>query len=423
MKSAMSVLVAWLMGASLALAQTGQVVGTVQDEGGSPVGQAWVTLHPVAGGSDMETTSDTQGGFSFDAVPVGAYEIDAMAMGHGRADQDVDVADGETVNVTLVLTMGGGGHQGGCDPFEAELDTLHGWILENDWMGFTHYSLDFENDGSADVLLGFGPPGYEPPSGATLPSEGDEVDIIGGSMGMMDPEMVMVYYLNGELWFEPDGMGHHNGNGGSWHDGHGCNWEDPVTVSASGYAQVVEMPMDFHDGYFLDTDDDGSGDYRLSFGAPDYEPESGAQRPADGDWVEIVGGLIEGCPVAPTIVVYEINGLVWRTPGDTTGLTDDALSVEEPSTSAQPVSPMLASAYPNPFNPGTTVQVTLRDAGPVRVAVYDLLGREVATLQDGTLAAGSHRFAFDGRSLATGTYLVRVDAGDVSRTLRVQLVK
>jgi len=422
MKYAMSVLVALLLGASSLFAQTGQVEGTVQDENGSSVGQAWVTLHPEAGGSDLEANADAQGAFSFSAVPVGAYEIEAMAMGHGRANQDIDVADGETVTVILTLTMGGG-HQGGCDPFEAEMDTLHGWIQTSDWMGFPHFALDLENDGTADVLLGFGPPGYEPPSGATLPSDGDEVDIIGGSMGMMDPAMVVVYYLNGELWFEPDAMGHHNGTGGSWHDGHGCDWDNPITVNASGYAQVVDMPMNVHDHYFLDTDNDGSGDYRLSFGAPDYEPESGAQRPSDGDWVEITGGLIEGCPVAPTIVVYEINGMVWRTPGDTTGLTDDALAVEEPTTSAQPTSPLLVAAYPNPFNPTTTVKVNLRDTGSARVAVYDLLGREVATLHEGALTAGSHRFTFDGHALATGTYVVRVQAADLARTVRVQLVK
>ncbi len=59
-------------------------------------------------------------------------------------------------------------------------------------------------------------------------------------------------------------------------------------------------------------------------------------------------------------------------------------------------STFILSAYPNPFNPQTTLQFTLPRAGRVSLTVYDLLGREVATLLDAPRTAGTHRVTFDG---------------------------
>lgn len=71
----------------------------------------------------------------------------------------------------------------------------------------------------------------------------------------------------------------------------------------------------------------------------------------------------------------------------------------------------LDGAYPNPFNPATTLRFDLPQAAEVTLAVYDLLGREVQRLHAGTLAAGAGqqlRFAADG--LASGSYLYRLTA-------------
>jgi hypothetical protein len=67
----------------------------------------------------------------------------------------------------------------------------------------------------------------------------------------------------------------------------------------------------------------------------------------------------------------------------------------------------LRSLYPNPTTVQTTVVLDVPTAQAVRVAVFDLLGREVAVLHDGPLAAGSHRLALDATRLPAGLYLVR----------------
>ena len=90
-------------------------------------------------------------------------------------------------------------------------------------------------------------------------------------------------------------------------------------------------------------------------------------RPANGDSISIVGGQIF-CPNAliPIVIVYEINGLLWREPGDTLGLgAAMPESVEEPVAIGAPLTYLTASNYPNPFNPTTTIQYSVPVAGPV----------------------------------------------------------
>ncbi len=78
-------------------------------------------------------------------------------------------------------------------------------------------------------------------------------------------------------------------------------------------------------------------------------------------------------------------------------------------TSSAPERYELRQNYPNPFNPATTIMFTLPQSEPVRITVVDLSGRETAVLQDGPLSAGSHKFSFSGRGLASGVYFYQVE--------------
>ncbi|MBP1655631.1 MAG: hypothetical protein H6Q31_232 [Bacteroidetes bacterium] len=75
--------------------------------------------------------------------------------------------------------------------------------------------------------------------------------------------------------------------------------------------------------------------------------------------------------------------------------------------------------YPNPFNPATTITFTVPESDVYQLAVYDMLGQVVAVLLDGRLEAGNHTVAFDGATLASGTYFCRLTghAGTLVRTM------
>lgn len=79
----------------------------------------------------------------------------------------------------------------------------------------------------------------------------------------------------------------------------------------------------------------------------------------------------------------------------------------------------LKQNYPNPFNPTTQIPFELKEGGNVTMKVYDLTGREVATLLNGYQSAGSHTVTFDGSGLSSGTYLYKLDVNgnQFSRTM------
>jgi len=90
----------------------------------------------------------------------------------------------------------------------------------------------------------------------------------------------------------------------------------------------------------------------------------------------------------------------------------------------QPVTPekfALLGAYPNPFNPTTTISYKLQNAAYTSLKVFDVQGREVATLVNGYRNAGSHDVTFNGADLASGVYLYRLESDDLSATGKMVL--
>ncbi len=83
----------------------------------------------------------------------------------------------------------------------------------------------------------------------------------------------------------------------------------------------------------------------------------------------------------------------------------------------------VVGAFPNPFARETTIRFTAAEATALRLAVYDVMGREVAVLADGTVEAGQHDVVFDARGLASGLYVYRLTAGSQVETGRITLLK
>jgi hypothetical protein len=101
---------------------------------------------------------------------------------------------------------------------------------------------------------------------------------------------------------------------------------------------------------------------------------------------------------------------------------------EVPGESPRPATTALVGIHPNPFNPQTRIVYDLAAAGPVRLAVYDLRGVRVRTLVGATQAAGRHEIVWNGRDdggkqAASGVYMLRLVAGEVSQLRKMTLVK
>ncbi len=103
--------------------------------------------------------------------------------------------------------------------------------------------------------------------------------------------------------------------------------------------------------------------------------------------------------------------------------TGEAIGVDTDTPSVVPEAFALAQNYPNPFNPSTQIAYTLPQAADVHLAVYDLLGREVAVLANDFQAAGAHAVTFDGANLPSGLYVYQLATPQQTRTRTMTLLK
>lgn len=88
-----------------------------------------------------------------------------------------------------------------------------------------------------------------------------------------------------------------------------------------------------------------------------------------------------------------------------------------------PTTTSITGNYPNPFNGMTTVSFQLANAGNVSMKLYNLEGRLVGELVNSTMNAGAHSISANLNHLASGTYIVRMEAGSVVNTRKIQLLK
>ena len=79
--------------------------------------------------------------------------------------------------------------------------------------------------------------------------------------------------------------------------------------------------------------------------------------------------------------------------------------------------------YPNPFNPSTTIQFSITRSASTQLTIYDLLGREVATLVNEAMAPGTYKVRWDANAVASGIYFYRLRSGEYTETKRMLLLK
>ncbi len=156
--------------------------------------------------------------------------------------------------------------------------------------------------------------------------------------------------------------------------------------------------------------------------------------PTDEDGDFVVDSATTGFDVAAAIYnwefVLEDRSLGIHNPAFTVSLLqlsiakvrDDILSIS-PVLGIAPTEYSISQNYPNPFNPYTQIDFSIKKAGRVSIKVYDMLGREVATLVDDNMQAGTYKARFDGAQFASGIYMYRIIAEDYTAIKKMVLLK
>ena len=135
----------------------------------------------------------------------------------------------------------------------------------------------------------------------------------------------------------------------------------------------------------------------------DFSPDS-----TSADTVHTI--MLIQCNATPPMVQVHMYGYT------------EQLSVGENQTGT-PASYMLRQNYPNPFNPVTSIDFAIPTAGHVELAVYNVLGEQVAKLIDGNLQSGFHTAEFNAENLVSGIYFYRLTAGNYSEMKKMILMK
>ena len=100
-----------------------------------------------------------------------------------------------------------------------------------------------------------------------------------------------------------------------------------------------------------------------------------------------------------------------------------SLAISWSSPVVLPVDFRLYQNYPNPFNPSTTIQFDLPKTIFVSLKIYDIAGREVATLVNSVFQAGTYKITWNSSSASSGIYFCRIKAGDYNNSIRMIYVK
>lgn len=233
---------------------------------------------------------------------------------------------------------------------------------------------------------------------------GHEISVSNGSMTFkVAPSSAGIYVLNGPGrigdvgagYFQSDAEGSQGGGGGG-----GTTTVYTVTPNPPQYGKNVTIT------YAGSLKDNAS--INLHWGRNGWQNVSTTPMTK----INTIWTLTMMVPDGTTMLDFVFNNGsgAW----DNNNSQDYHVAVVAPTSIDERESPSgitLQQNFPNPFNPATIIRWTMDEGRWTKLAIYDLLGREVAVLADGVYPAGRHSVRFDAGSLPSGMYLYRLEAG------------
>ena len=170
--------------------------------------------------------------------------------------------------------------------------------------------------------------------------------------------------------------------------------DNSVSLSADGYIGGVQMTLSHDNGFEIDlTDNAMVAEYKTT-------------------------------GTSTTLVVVEPNDELLFTANQKFDIAHMIVANSDEAITVNTVTEFgLSTAYPNPFNPSTTVSLTVPSADYVSVKVYNLMGQMVGVLADGMMEANVYSFTWNASDVSSGVYLIKAESSSSVDIQKVMLVK
>jgi len=425
----------------------GSVSGTVSTEDGELVTGAFVLMFGNER-QELTTETDENGAFAFDEVPAGWQPI-FVRHELGGAQSRVEVIADENVEIDLVIgerggddDRGGRGGRGGDDDrggrggdddrggrggdddrgvgsVTGTVSTEHGEPVAGAIVVLDGGRGDFQTRTDENGAFGFRP---VPAGGHFIEATHRELGIAASRLEVVAGENTEIDLVLGERGGDDDrgGRGGDDDRGGRGGDddrgGRGGNEENCGSVSGTVTANGEVVERAFVQLFAM------RGDRPIPVGRAltDAEGFFGI-RPVRAGAYHITAELENhGVAEADIEVVAGENTVIDLELGE--GEIGGQNSVGEQDANI-PVTATLLKSFPNPFNSVTTVDFYIDEAGYVNLSVYNTAGQLIQTLSEGMRTAGAHQTAFNGLSHPVGTYILRLEAGEQTRMIKLLLLK
>jgi hypothetical protein len=336
-----------------------------------------------------------------------------------------------------------------------------------------HYYLDEDNDGIPDYFLNFGPPWYEPPSGAQRPLNEEQIDILGGLIENGDYSMIIVYEINGLLWRDSTFFGDHMGGGWihrnmnqptqfntpfdemdwvemnpGWHNGGGhhggmhdslfCQIFETTPGSMitignenafAGYELDFYFPRMMGGGMHHGMGCSGHMQFNSTANFQfHYSDEQLSLNNINELTIQVKfwdSDIDNWAVVSNASVNLNTNTISFSSDriGNFYILTGDSPTSINDETSSLISDYTLEQNHPNPFNPTTTINYSIPKEELVKLKLYNALGEEVSILVNEMKQAGKYKYKLDATSLTSGIYFYRLKAGSYVETKKMILLK
>ena len=172
------------------------------------------------------------------------------------------------------------------------------------------------------------------------------------------------------------------------------NNENSVSIESNGYVGAIQMTLNHSEDFAIELTDNAF--------IADYNTE--------GNTTTLMVVAPEGKELFTAVGNFEIVETLAAN-------SNDYLDVVNPEVIS------LGSAYPNPFNPTTSFELSVGNAGHVTMNVYNVMGQVVETLVNNTMDAGNYNITWDAANFSSGMYVVKAETANGLASQKVMLVK